>query len=93
MNDDCGKRYRPTYSNAERELRVLESVADVWNNVGLVNTDGEDLPLAVDSKNAGCVGVGGRDEDSFSADAVHVDACSGLDVVQVDVSELEIKNN
>ena len=46
------------------------------------------LSLSVDSNDAICCFVWCRYEDGVSTDAVHVDAGSGLDVIQVDVAVL-----
>lgn len=46
------------------------------------------LALPVDTNDATGGLVDGGDKDGLSADAVHVDAGPGLDVVQVDIAEL-----
>jgi hypothetical protein len=70
MPEKTGK----TNGNTEGKLRVLERVADVGHNVGLVNTDGKDLSLAVHTKNARVLRVRGGDKDRLSATRVNV-AC------------------
>ena len=46
------------------------------------------LPLSVDSDDATGSFVDSSDKDGFTANAVHVDAGAGLNVVQVDVAKL-----
>ena len=72
----------------EGELSVAESVDNVRNQVVLVNTDGEDLTLAVDSNDTAGYLVLCSHKDGLATDAVHVDAGAGLEVVEVDEAEL-----
>ena len=46
------------------------------------------LSLPVDADDPGCCLVRGGDKDGVATDAVHIDACTCLDVVQVDVAVL-----
>lgn len=57
-----------TYGNAERKIWVLQGVGNVRNDVGLVNGDGEDLTLAVHTKDAAGLTEWRRHEDGLGAE-------------------------
>lgn len=72
----------------ERELRVIERRQNVRNNGLFVDVDAEHLSLLVDTDDTVGRLVLGSDEDGFARDAVHVNAGSGFQVVQVDEAVL-----
>lgn len=76
------------------EFRVVQHVEDVWDDCLLVHIDAEDLTLLVDTNDTVCRLVLGGDEDSLTANTVHVDTCTAFQVVQVNESILgdEIDN-
>ncbi len=43
------------------------------------------LPLLIDPDDPGCALVSGRDEDGFSADAVHVNTHARLQIIHVEI--------
>ena len=51
------------------------------------------LSFSIDSYDAAGGLVDGGDKDGVAADPVHVDACTGLQVVQVDISKFGNKVN
>jgi hypothetical protein len=58
---------RKSNCKAQSQLWVLERVADVWHNVVLVDTDGENLSLTVNAKNSRRFVMRSRDENGLGA--------------------------
>lgn len=73
---------------ADGEVGVVEGAEDVGDDGVVVDGDGEDLALAVDSDDTARRLVRARHEHGLAGDAVHVDARSRLEVVEVDEAVL-----
>ena len=68
-------------------------VHQVVNDRALVNADGQNLTLTVDTDQASTVRVRSSGEDGLAGDAVHEDASTGLEVVEVDETILRHEVN
>ena len=77
-----------TGGEADGEVGVVEGTKDVGDDGVVVDGDGKDLALAIDSNDtAGRLVLAGN-KHGLAADPVHVDAGAGLEVVEVDEAVL-----
>ncbi len=75
-------------SELEGEFRVVESAKNVRNDGVLIDRDGKDLTLAVDTNDTAGRLVLCSDKDGVARDAVHVDASAALEIVEVNEAVL-----
>lgn len=79
----------------ERKLRIIERAQDIRDNRVIVNANAKHLTTPVDTNDTVRRLMLGSNKDGVSADPVHVNACTRLEVVKVDEPELghEIDNS
>jgi len=77
-----------THGHLDSEREVVELLAHVRHEVGLVDGDAQHLSLAVDTHDATRGLVRSGHEDGLRRDTVHVHEGSRLEVVQVQVAEI-----
>ena len=73
-----------TARELECELGVVERRKDVRNDRLLVHADAKDLTLLVDADNTVRRLMLRRDEDGLTRNSVHIEACSRLEIVEMD---------
>lgn len=83
-----GSRQIGTAGEFERQVGVVEGGQDVRNDGLFVDIDAENLTFLVDTNDTVCRLVLGRDEDGFTRDTIHVDTCTGFQVVEMDEAKL-----
>lgn len=70
----------------DRQCRVAEGVEDIRDDVLLSDSDAEDLTLAIDTDDSTGGFVICSDKDGLARNAVHVDADSRFQVVEMNES-------
>ena len=75
-------------SESNGEIGILESFENVGNDGIVVDGDGEDLSFSIDTDNTVRRFVLAGDKHRFSTDSIHIDACAGFEVVEMDKSVL-----
>lgn len=75
----------------ECELRVVQGRQNVWHQSLFVHTNAEYLTLAIDAKNPVCRFMLSRHKDRLARDTVHVNACTGFEIIKVNEAVLRRK--
>lgn len=75
-----------SHSKSQCQIRILQVGIDVVNDVLLVDRDRQNLSLAIDTNDAVAWFMLSGDKNGLSTDAVHVDANTSFDVIEMDIA-------
>lgn len=88
----CARQISPA-CELERQFGVVECCQDIRDHRVVVDADAEDLSLPVDTEDSIAGVVFASHEDSLAGDTVHVDAGTGLEVIEMDETVLRREVN